>query len=95
MCGKRVLMIAVSIVGVGISLRSDALDLKHVDDREEADKEQEKEYEETYRTDKESDIDPGGRKVAPRGGEKVAMNGGDDNNESFEPHSCVGEHHDS
>ena len=88
-------MIAITFVGVGISLRSDALDLKHVDDREEADKEQEKEYEETYRTDKESDIDPGGRKVAPRGGEKVAMNGGDDNDESFEPHSCVGEHHDS
>ena len=88
-------MIAVSIVGVGISLRSDALDLKHVDDREEADKEQEKEYEETYRTDKESDIDPGGRKVTPGGGEKVAMNGGDDNNESFEPHPCVREHHDS
>ena len=65
MCGKRMVMSAVCIVRMRVGLRSDALDLKHVNDREEADKEQEKEYEETYRTDKESNIDPGGRKVTP------------------------------
>ena len=86
-------MSAVSIVRMRVGLRSDALDFKHVDDREEADKEQEKEYEETYRADKESNIDPSRGEVTPGGGKKVAMNRGDDNDESFEPHSRIGKHH--
>jgi len=58
-------MRALRFVGVGIGLRSDALNFKHVDDREEADKEQKKENEETYCPDKESDIDPGRGEVTP------------------------------
>jgi hypothetical protein len=58
-------MRALRFVGVGIGLRSDALNFKHVDDRKKADKEQKKKYEETYGADKESDIDPRRGKVTP------------------------------
>jgi len=65
MCGKRVVISAVSIVRMRVGLRSDALNFKHVDDRKKADKEQKKKYEETYGADKESDIDPRRGKVTP------------------------------
>lgn len=79
---------------VWVGLRGDALDLKHIDDGQEADKEQKEKDKKADRSNEESDIDPSGGEVAPRGWKKVPMDGGDDDNETLEPHSGVREHDD-
>ena len=82
------------VVGMGIGLGSNSLHLEHVDDGKEADEKEEKKNKETNRPDEQGDIDPGGGEVAPRGGKKVAVDGGDDDDKALKPHARVGEHHD-
>jgi len=82
------------VLSVGICLRSDPLNLEHINDGQESNKEEEEKIKKPNRPDKEGDIDPSGGEVAPGRGEEVSVNGGDNNDETFKPHSCIGKHDD-
>ena len=82
------------VFSVGICLRSDPLNFKHINYGQESNKEEEEKIKEPDRPDKKGDIDPSGGEVTPGRGEEVSMNGGDNNDETFEPHSCIGKHDD-
>ena len=79
---------------MGICLRSDPLNFKHIDDGQEPNKEKEEKIKQPDRADKEGDIDPSGGEVTPGRREEVSVNGGDNNHETLEPHSGVGKHDD-
>ena len=82
------------VLSVGICLRRDPLHFEHIYDREESNKEEEEEIKQSYRPDKEGDIDPSRREVTPGRRKEIAVNGGDNNDETFEPHSSIREHND-
>src|SRR5262249_53537950 len=79
--GKRVLL-----------LRQHALHFRDRDHWQEAGEQQEQRQEQPDGSDERADIDPGRPEVTPGAGQEVAMQAGDDNHESLEPHSDV--HHD-
>ena len=82
------------VLSVGICLRSDPLHFEHIYDGEESNKEEEEEIKQPYRPDKEGDVDPSRGEVTPGGWKEVAVNGGNNNYETLEPHSSIREHDD-
>ena len=79
-------------MGMRVRLWGDPFHFEHIDHGKKPNEKQKKENEKSDGSNEECDIHPGWRKVAPGGGEKVPMNGGHNNNKSFEPHPRVGKH---
>src|SRR2546423_15511363 len=77
-----------------ISLRQNDFHFRHRDHWEETDEDQEERSENSERADKRPNVDPRWNEQSPRGGNEIAMQSANDDNESLEPHAGVHAHAD-
>src|SRR6266581_3596137 len=75
-----------------VSLRHGGLHFRHRDHRQKTDEQQKERSENPERPDVGPDINPSRVKHSPRGGNKVAVQSADDDDESLEPHAGVHAH---
>src|SRR6266404_1400453 len=77
-----------------VSFRQNDLHFRHRDHGREADEKEKERSENSEGANEGPDVDPGGMKEAPRGGEKITVQAADDNDEALEPHTGVDAHAD-